>query len=313
MRQPPLAAASHAPFRPRFPRALLIAGCLLRLALPSVSEAQENKPRPPNEPIGIEDNSWARFAVGSWKLVRISKEVFDQNGKLESMTVQEGKTTLTSFDGSRFTLQEEVTLEVAGKRFKSAIRTVERGLNDETQGQTVTTRSLGKKTVTICRQEYPVQMHEITVSDEKMKRVSTLYYSPEVEPFILKRDTICTDQIAKMSFESSVEVLAVDMPYRVLAEVKPTSHIKTVHLLKNLPQGDQTPDSSTIVTLEVSCAYVPGHIVAHTSKKIDAEGRLTERSTLELLDYEVAGKQVGARDLGRPRLFGKGRLRGNTR
>ncbi len=313
MRQSTFPAAVPVHLRRWSPRALLIAGCLLRLALPSVAEAQGNKPRLPEEPIGIEDNSWARFGVGSWKLVRISKEVFDLNGKLESMTIQEGKTTLIAVDGNRFTLQEEVTLEVAGKRFKSATRTIERGLNDETEGQTVTSKSLGKGTVVICRQEYPIQKHEITVSDEKMKRVSTLHYSPEVEPFILKRDTICTDQIAKMSFESSVEVLAVDMPHRVLAEVKPTAHIKTVHVLKNHAQENQNQENVTTVTLEVSCAYVPGHIVAHTSKKIDAQGRLTERSTLELLDYEVAGKQVGARDLGRPRLFGKGRLRGNTR
>lgn len=282
----------------------MLVGCLICFALPPVVGAQDDKPRPPDGPSGVEDQSWARFGVGSWKLVRISKEVFGADGKLESMTIQEGKTTLIAVNGDRLTLQEEVTLEVAGKRFKSATRTIHRGLNNETEGQTVISKPLGKGKVVICRREYPSQIHEITISDEKSKRVSTLHYSPDVEPFILKRDTTYTDQTGKLTnYEATVEVLAVDMPHRVLTEVKPTAHIKTV----------QTQGNVTTVTLEVSCSHVPGHIVAHTAKKVGAEGRLAERSTLELLDYEVASKQTAARELGRPRLFGKGRLRGKTR
>jgi len=272
--------------------------------MPHHAAGQNEKADPPDEPLGVEDNSWARFGVGSWKLVRISKEVFAADGKLESLTIQEGKTTLTASDGHRFTLQEDVTLEVAGKRFKSATRTIQRGLNDETEGQTVTIKSLGSDKVVICRREYPVQVHEVTVSDEKNKRVSKLCYSPDVEPFILKRETTCTDPSGKLTnFEATVEVLALEMPHRVLTEVKPTAHIKTVHTHGNV----------TTVTLEVSCAYVPGHIVAHTAKKVDADGRLTERSTLELLDYEVASKQAGNPPPSRLRIFGNGRLRGNTR
>jgi len=284
--------------------AMLAAGCLMCLGFPSVASPQDDKPQPPNEPNGIEHHPWAKFGVGSWKLVRISKEVFDSNGKVESVAIHEGKITLIAVEGNRFTLEEEVTVEVGGRRFRAAPREIVRGLNNEIEGQKVTLKKLPKGIVVICQREYPTQVHEITVSDRKSKRVSRVHYSPKVRPFILKSRTICTDASGKQTkYQATVEVIAVDMPHRVLSEVKPTSHIKTV----------QTQGEYTTVTLEVSCQDVPGYIVAHTSKKVGANGQLTERSTLELLDYEVVSKQAGPRGLGRQRLLGKRRSRGNPR
>ena len=287
-----------------WPFALLAAGCLLSLGFPPVGISQEEKTQLPSKPNGIEHHAWAKFGVGSWKLVRISKEVFDSDGKVESITIQEGKITLIAVQGNQFTLKEEVTVEVAGKRFQSATRTIVRGLNNETMGQRVIRKTLSKGRVVICQREYPTQVHEITVSDRKSKRVSKVYFSPNVRPFILKSDTISTDTSGKQTnYQATVEVLAVDMPHRVLSEVKPSSHIKTVH----------TQGENTTVTLEVSCLEVPGLIVAHTAKKVGADGQLTERSTLELLDYEVVSKQAGSRGLGRQRLLGKRRSRGKSR
>jgi hypothetical protein len=284
--------------------------CFTCFTFPHVAITQDVKPTQPPEtpqpsqPNDIERHAWAKFGVGSWKLVRISKEVFDDDGKLESVTIQEGKTTLIAVNGKRFTVQQEFTVEVAGKRFQWVPKELVRGLYNETEGQKVSRKSLRNGKVVICQREYATQIHEITVSDKKTKRVSRVYFSPNVRPFILKSNTVSTDQTSKQTnYVDTVEVLAVDMPHRVLTEVKPTAHIKTVH----------TQGKSTTVTIEISCLDVPGHIVAHTAKTVGANGRLTERSTLELLDYEVVSKQDGLRGLGRQRLLGKRRSRGNPR
>jgi hypothetical protein len=284
---------------------LVAACCLTCLNLPSVAIAQDNQtPQSTKQPSGIEDHAWAKFGIGSWKRVRISKEVFDANGKLESVSIQEGKTTLIAVKGDRFRLKQEVIVEVAGKRFPAATQEIERGLYNEKVGQKVSRRRLRNGKVIICQREYPAQVHEIIVSDQYSRRVSEVYYSTEVGPFILRSNTVCTDKSGKQTnYEATVEVLAIDMPHRVLTEVKPTAYIKTV-----LTQG-----KFTTVTLEVSCLEVPGHIVAHTAKKVGPEGQLTERSTLELLDYEVVSKKEGPRGLGRQRLLGKRRPRGNPR
>ena len=78
--------------------------------------------------------------------------------------------------------------------------------------------------------------------------------------------------------ETVVEVLAVDMPYRVLTQVKPAAFVRTV----------QTQRGAVLVsTIEIHCVDVPGAVVAHSSHEFDANGRIIRRSVLELVDYEV--------------------------
>ena len=280
-----------------------ILACAVCFIVSTPARSQDELPAS-DEPLSVEDHSWANFAVGSWKRVRISKEVLDANGKVKSITIQDGKSTLVAVDGDRFTLLEEVTVEVAGKRFPPTSRTIERGLYNESDGQTVTVKPLAAGSVAINRHEYPSQIREITVADKRSVRVTKVHYSPDAMPFFLKRDTICTDPSGETKlYEAAVEVVALDMPHRVLAEIKTSALVKTVHLQGNL----------TTVTLEVCCADVPGHVVAHAATKENADGQLIERSTLELLEYEVASKQADVRGLGRTRFFGKWRFRGSPR
>jgi hypothetical protein len=71
--------------------------------------------------------------------------------------------------------------------------------------------------------------------------------------------------------------MAIDMPSKVLTEIKSTSHVRVMH---------QQGKASTL-TLEVHAADVPGGVVSHTSKETDETGRVVRRSTLELLDYGI--------------------------
>ena len=45
--------------------------------------------------------------------------------------------------------------------------------------------------------------------------------------------------------------------------------------------------SGSTVTLTINVPDVPGEVVAHTSKKLDAKGQVTRRSTLELVGYRL--------------------------
>jgi hypothetical protein len=72
-------------------------------------------------------------------------------------------------------------------------------------------------------------------------------------------------------------VVAVDMPFKVLAETKMAWHLKTIKHAGN----------RTEITLEVYCPDIPGGLVAHTSKTLDETGKVIERSTLELIDYGI--------------------------
>ncbi len=70
-----------------------------------------------------------------------------------------------------------------------------------------------------------------------------------------------------------MEVIALNMPAEVLNKIQCAAHVKTV----------QKRPGSTIFTLAVVSNEVPGGIIGHTSKELDAQGHLVRRSTLKLL------------------------------
>ena len=109
-----------------------------------------------------------------------------------------------------------------------------------------------------------------------------LYLSDDVEPFVLKRETTkladdAKDATTTTRQSSTAEVIALDMPYKVLRDVKPAAFERTI----------QHTARGTNVTLDVTCMDVPGGIVARTSKEMDADGHVIRRSRLELVDYHV--------------------------
>jgi phosphoribosylformylglycinamidine (FGAM) synthase PurS component len=113
-----------------------------------------------------------------------------------------------------------------------------------------------------------------------------LYYSPSVPPFTLKRVTKVTDPEGKtIQRQTTAEVLAVDMPHKVLDDMEPVAYQRTL---------ETHPNGST-ATIEVFCLGVPGGIVAHTSKDMDTAGNVIRRSTLELMCFEVPETRTAPR------------------
>ena len=120
--------------------------------------------------------------------------------------------------------------------------------------------------MTISGRTYPVLIQQITDSDENEKKVTTDYTSEDMPPFVLKREikSVAGDGAAG-DHETVVEVLAIDMPYKVLAEVKTSSFVKTLHTRR---------DGGSSVIIEVHCIEVPGAVVAHSIDELDAAGKV---------------------------------------
>jgi hypothetical protein len=224
-------------------------------------------------------HAWGRFLPGSWSKVRKLSEELDERGNVKTASTTETKTTLTEVDSSGCTVRLEVTVEVAGKRFTAQPRVVRLGYNGETNGEAAELRQKGKGELEIGGKSVSCDILEATINGGDNKVVSTLYYSATLPPFVLKRETRATDAAgARLQRRTEVDVIAVDMPHKVLAEVKTASYIRTI---------DTHAQGSTF-TMEVFCVDVPGGVVAHTSKELDVSGKPIRRSTLELLDYGVA-------------------------
>lgn len=263
----------------RLPQLIRICAASLMIGLPSVLVAQTPEVTP-TPSIG-DRHAWAQFGIGSWKLVRVYSENLGESGEVENVSITETKTTLDKADEKGFTLKVEVTVEVAGKRFQATPMYVTYGYHGELQGQTVEVTQLGSGQAEICGHKYVTGSRRIVINSDTARSISTVEYSDTVAPYYLKRTTESFDNTTKApNYYSVVEVVAVDMPEKVLTEVKSASHVKTIETYGS---------GTTKVTLEVHCDSVPGGVVSHTSRQSDVNKKVT-RSTLELVDYEAIMK-----------------------
>jgi hypothetical protein len=233
-----------------------------------------------------EQHAWAKFTPGSWSKVRKWTEELDEQGKVKSASTTETKTTLIGIDESGCTLQTEVTVEVAGKRFVAQPRQVRVGFDGGTNGARTEFRKAGEVSLELGGKAISCAILESTSANADTRIVSRLHYSGSVPPFIFRREIVTTSADGKQKLEeTTMDAVAVEMPQKVLTELLPATHVRTVQ---------KQPNSSTF-TLEVVCLDVPGGVVAHTSKDLNPSGTLVRRSALELLDYGVADPTEAAR------------------
>ena len=253
----------------------LLIALLVALPCPLPATAQEPK-------LGRAHHDWARFQPGAWKKVRVTTETLDDKGNVTSTSTTESTSTLEQVTDEIYRLRVDVTVEVAGKRFQAEPQTIIEGYLGESQGQTSTVKPGETSTLSIEDRRINCKTYTVEYNEEGQRRVSKIYYAASVEPHLLRKDSVTTDPTGKNTlFETNESVVAMNMPYKVLADIMTTSILKTVR--KN--------SKGSTVTLAVRAPAVPGGVVANTAKELDAEGRVIRRSTLELVDYGLEGEQ----------------------
>jgi hypothetical protein len=221
---------------------------------------------------------WGHFPVNSWKRVRTTTESLNEKGDVSSVTITETKTTLVGKDDTTYTLVADATINVASRTLTAPQQTARHGYYGEKPGQLLGVKSAGASSMTIDGRAIPCEVRQVTFGGESGNLVSTIYYSNQFPPFVLRRETGPEGAADDAKSTTLVEVVALDLPQRVRGELKHASYVKTT---QKLPQGAR-------VTLEVHCDDVPGGVVAHWASETDAAGRVVRRSTLELVDYVVS-------------------------
>lgn len=227
---------------------------------------------------------WGRFEPGAWKLVRVVTESFDENDTLSSTT--ETRSILEAMEEDGVTLSIEVTVKVGGKRFEAEPQSVKQGFHGELASQGLKLTDLGSGEVVIQGQAIPCRIQQLAFAGPASKTVTKIYYSDTVEPYVLKRESVKTDLEGKVPLsETTVNVVALDVPRRILGGITNSAHVKAVH---KHAKGMTT-------TLAVTSMDVPGGVICHTSKQLDESGRLIRRSSLEMIDYglDVQRDRVG--------------------
>lgn len=233
---------------------------------------------------------WGRFAAGSWKQTHVVTEALDAAGHVTSTTASDVRTTLTRVDGRRITLRVVMTLDAGGRRFDTAPQIIDHGYFGEAADQAAQVRDLGKAAVVIDGREVPVETREASVETGKQKVVSKFFETGALAPYLLRRETHFTDAAnPAANHDETAEVIAVDKPYRVQSEIRPVSFERLV----------QKDTRGSTITVDVTSVDVPGGIISRTSKQLDADGHVTRRTTVTLVDYGAVEEQ--SPDVGRRR------------
>jgi hypothetical protein len=230
--------------------------------------------------------------------MRVNSESLDEQGNVTSTSIREMVTTLVNKNDQQYTVKCETTIEVFGQRFDPDPQTTTRGLWGEPEGQQVGVTKIGDESTVINGQKIPCEVRKIeSVGRDGLKRISIVHYSSKVYPFVLKNESkIINGNGESVISEASMEVIALDMPWKVLANLHNSVHCRTV--TRN--------GKKQIVTLDVHCADVPGGLVSQTKSEFDDAGKLSIRSTLELIDYDKQGGTQAKSGFGR-RLFPRAR------
>jgi hypothetical protein len=269
----------------RFVRSSRLLGCLLWAAFSGLAMAQDAGISPQHHP-------WARFQPGAWKLVRVVTETLDEKGAVASTSTTDTRTILVSVDKDGVTLEVQSTIEVAGKRFEAEPQVLRQGLYGESCTQELRIKPATNGQVVIDGQKISCRVQQLECAGAANSTITNVYYSDTVAPYMLRREATTTDPQGKsLLSETTVEIAALDMPGRVLGEIKSTALVKTI---------DKHPKGA-VTTWAVTSPEVPGGVISHMSKETDASGRLVRRSTLELVS---CGKECDEDTL---RVFGRKR------
>ncbi len=249
---------------------------LTAMLVPGVGRSEEGPPR--------RCHPWGCFSPGAWKLARVVTETLDEKGAVISTVTTESTTTLNGVDKNGLALLIEAVVEVAGKRVEAAPQCVQQDFLGVASGSKAKVKDLEAAQVLIDGRKVPVRVREIEESGATSKTVTKVYISDTVAPYVLRRESVTTDLEGKTQLsETTMSVTAIDLPWKVLSEIKSAAMLHTV---SRHPKG-------VVDTWSVVSPDVPGGVVCHASKELDENGRLVRRSSLELVDYALQPDEQG--------------------
>ena len=221
-----------------------------------------------------EHHVWGKFKPGAWTLLRTTTEELDSEGKVSSTSTAETRTTLVAVDDKGVELRIERVIEVAGKRFVKKPVVVRQTFSGSENGQSEVVKRVGAEEIELDGRRIACDVRRVEIKKADMTRNVKVLYSARHRPHVLRREIDEKGGVGK-AYQSITDVTALDMPYRVLNDIKSTAHSKTV--LRN--------GKSIVTTVSVMTMDVPGGAVMESSKEANMDGKLIRQTTVELADY----------------------------
>lgn len=225
-----------------------------------------------------EHHEWASFPQGSWKQIRQVTESFKEGELVSSMT-----TTLTirlkEVGPDYIVLEREAKSGVSGQVFEKPIREFRSGINGQQGTQRVRITPGGEQNLTILGKVYQCEVRNMEILGDSTRVEGKVLYNASTPPYILRREYKFLPPEGDTPIKQMIsEVIAVNKPYPVLSEIKTVAFVvqKT------------TSEEETTEIVEAQCADVPGFVVGTWITAYDSQGELKSKTTVQLLNYEIA-------------------------
>lgn len=252
----------------------------------SVVNAQGESPVVESFVLPAEHHYWARFPAGSWREIQTTTETFDEAGAVVSRSVTTQQESLQSASDERYALDVQATVDLVGKRITG--KWINRVLHTATDGagQIVSTRRLEDESLTLANRTVNCQVWEVTYNDDARSLVDRIYYTPELFPYILRRETsgLSSAEDGSPPVEQVQRVVAIEMPYLVEGQVLRCTCLETTR------RGEK----GSSVRVALVSEQIPGGEVAVWSTDFDPQGQRSRWSSQELVNYgQTALSQSG--------------------
>lgn len=217
---------------------------------------------------------WGRFQPGAWSLVRVRTESFADGSVLEIVT--ETRRTLASIEDDRVTLRVDVGVRIGGREIPRDPQTVQQGFHGELSNAKPKVSDLGEGEVLIENRPIPCRIQKLEFQRPVGRKVTTIYLSDTIEPYILRQDTVEYAEDGEVpASETTMQVVSLAARCRICRNFRTASRVKSVH----------KDASGTTTTWAWTSALVPGGVICYTTQQVDDAGRLVCHREQQLLDY----------------------------
>jgi len=231
-------------------------------------------------PLTKREHPWGTFSPGSWVVRRTTNRSYANGNVLSNVT--DTKLTLESVEDNRIALRQESNIEIANRKITPEPQLLYYDFYQQPISTDVTLELLAQQTVTVSRRQVVCQVCRYTQLTPEHKKQTTLWYSNQVMPYLIRSEEIRTSVPSEQ--HPKEEVLS-----HTVMTVTETSGLR---LFKNLLSNYKTQTvkksaSTTIVTDATYSTNIPGGLLRETAVESDLSGNVISQVDTFVLNYFV--------------------------
>ncbi|MCL2347744.1 MAG: hypothetical protein FWC50_05715 [Planctomycetaceae bacterium] len=232
-------------------------------------------------PLTKREHPWGTFSPGSWVVRRTMNRSYAGGNILSNVT--DTKLTLESVEDNRITLRQESNIGIANRKITQEPQLLCYDFYQQPISNDVTLELFAPQTVTISRRPIVCQVCRYTQVTPEYRKTTTLWYSNQVMPYLLRSEEIRTSVPSEQ--HPKEEVLS-----HTVMIVTETSGLR---LFRNLLSGDYKTQtvkksaSTTIVTDATCSTNIPGGLLREIAVESDQTGNVISQVDTSVINYFV--------------------------